>query len=191
MSQLVLCISLCPAVTSSSWHFQAEKKLHSTIRLFKLSDYSKRGHWLPAWVSPRKFSLPITLLILGKCTWAGCTESALFCSSQSFFFVMHVLHAGRGVEVGKRDTSFGGSTPALHRWRWSMGRSCTALVHLLWPTTCWRKAHIDWVFLACLLSYLPMQLGWLLRGNVGSSICLKHKTKPKSSLTKWPFPLLR
>lgn len=88
MSQLVLCISLCPAVTSSSWHFQAEKKLHSTIRLFKLSDYSKRGHWLPAWVSPRKFSLPITLLILGKCTWAGCTESALFCSSQSFFFLL-------------------------------------------------------------------------------------------------------
>ena len=95
------------------------------------------------------------------------------------FFVTHMLCAGRGVEVGKKDISFGGSTPALHRWRWSMGRSHMALVHLLWPTTCCRKAHIDSVFLACLLSYSPTQRRRWLRGNVGSNICLKHKTKPK------------
>lgn len=95
------------------------------------------------------------------------------------FFVTHVLHAGRGAEVGGKDISFGGSIPALHRWRWSMGRSRTALLHLLWPTTHWRKAHIDSVLLACLLSYSPMQLRWLLRANVGSSICLNHKTNPQ------------
>lgn len=99
------------------------------------------------------------------------------------FFVTHVLRAGRGVEAGDKDISFGGSTPALPRWRWSMGRSRTASVHLLWPTTHWRKAHVDSVLLACLLSYSPM-----LRGDVGSSICLKNKTNPQKLPDQMALP---
>jgi len=86
---------------------------------------------------------------------------------KEFFCYACAACAGRRAEVGEKDISSGGSTPALSRWRWSMGRSRTALVHLLWPTAFWRRAHTASVLLACLISYSPVQLRWLLRGKVG------------------------
>lgn len=136
---LVLCPRNILFLTFSRW-----KKNYTVQWLFNVSDYSKWGRCLSARVSPRKFFLPLILLILGKCTWSGCTESALFCSFENIFFAKHVLCAGRGVEVGEKDISFGGSTSALHRW------SRMALVHLLWLTTHWGKAHFD---SACLQSF--------------------------------------
>lgn len=157
--------------------FSIEKNLYNTVHLFKVCFFPVS---FSVWVSPRKCSLALNLLILRKCAWARCTD-CLVLQFSKHFLLMLCMCCILGEEAEK-NSSFGGSSPALHRQRWSRGRGCTALVHLLCPTGPWREAHTGSVLLAHFLTQ-PVQLGQLLRWNVATASVLNTNPNSKCSLT--------
>lgn len=157
---------LYSAVTSSSWHSQLKKKNY-TVNLFKV------------------------------CFFQDAQSASLLCSfSKLFFFCLFFGCCAcaafwESVRKAEKDTSLGGSSPALHRQRGSRGRGGTALCISCGALGLAEKLTLtQCTWLTCFLPHLcNWEYCWGERQVV--AFVLNTNPAPKCSLAKWPFSFLR